>query len=69
MNEQGRCILHVTVQADGSTRDVSLRQSTGYSRLDEACMHALFPGKFIPATENGKPVEITVQIPIDWSLH
>jgi protein TonB len=69
LSEQGRCLLNVTVQADGSTRDVSLVQSSGYPRLDEACLHALFPGKFIPATENGKPVEITVQIPIDWSLH
>ena len=69
LDEEGRCIVNVTVQADGTTRDVSLVQSTGYSRLDEACLHALFPGKFIPATENGKPVEITVQIPIDWSLH
>jgi len=68
LDEEGQCIVNVTVQADGTTRDVSLVQSTGYLRLDEACLHALFPGKFIPATENGKPVEITVQIPIDWSL-
>jgi periplasmic protein TonB len=69
LGEQGRCLVKVPVQADGSTRDVSLAQSSGYPRLDEACLRALFPGKFIPATENGKPVERTVTIPIVWSLH
>jgi protein TonB len=69
LREQGRCKVNVTIQADGSTRDVSIAQSTGHPRLDQACLRALFPGKFIPATENGKPVEISVVIPIVWSLH
>lgn len=69
LGEHGRCLVKVTVQADGSTRDVSLAQSSGYPRLDEACLRALFPGKFIPATENGKPVARTVTIPIVWLLH
>lgn len=68
-HEQGRCLVNVTVQADGSTRDVSIAKSSGFPRLDQACLNALFPGKFIPATENGKPVERTVVIPIVWLLH
>jgi hypothetical protein len=36
LGEHGRCLVKVTVQADGSTRDVSLAQSSGYPRLDEA---------------------------------
>jgi periplasmic protein TonB len=69
LGEQGRCFVNVTIQADGTTRDVSLARSSGHPRLDEACLRALFPGKFIPATENGIPVEKTVVIPIVWSLH
>ena len=65
---EGRCFVNVTVQIDGSTRDVSIAKSSGFPRLDQACLNALFPGKFIPATEDGKPVERRVVIPIVWSL-
>jgi protein TonB len=68
-HEEGRCFVNVTVQTDGSTRDVSIAKSSGYPRLDQACLNALYPGKFIPATEDGKPVERRVVIPIVWSLH
>ena len=67
-HEEGRCLMNVTIQADGNTRDVSIKQSTRFPLLDKACLDALFPGKFIPATEDGKPIEVTVVIPIIWSL-
>ncbi|MHB8477869.1 MAG: TonB family protein [Steroidobacteraceae bacterium] len=40
LSEQGRSMLNVTVQLDGRTPEVSLLQSTGYSRLDQACQRA-----------------------------
>jgi periplasmic protein TonB len=61
--------VKVTIEPDGSTRDVAITKSSGYPRLDQACLRALFPGKFIPMTEDGKPIEVTVVIPIVWSVH
>jgi periplasmic protein TonB len=68
LREQGRCVVNITIGADGNTRDPSIKQSTGYPRLDEACLQVFVPGHLIPATEDGKPVEVTVGIPVVWHL-
>jgi len=68
-HEQGRCLVKITIQTDGKTRDASITQSTGFPRLDQACLQALVPGHLIPATEDGRPVEVTREIPIVWTLN
>jgi protein TonB len=52
-NEEGRCIVKLTVAADGRIVDQSIESSTGFPRLDEACL---------------KPIEMTATIPIVWKL-
>ena len=56
LNEEGLCKVRLTVDADGSVHDVSITQSTGYPRLDEACLEAFVHGGLLPATEDGKPI-------------
>jgi hypothetical protein len=36
--------------------------------LDEACLKAVHGQRMLPATEEGKPVEKQVSIPIVWKL-
>jgi len=67
-NEEGRCIVTVTVSADGRISAESLQQSSGFPRLDEACLKAVHGQRMIPATEEGRPVEKTVALPIVWKL-
>jgi periplasmic protein TonB len=67
-NEEGRCTVQVTVAADGRITNESIQQSSGFPRLDEACLKGVHGQKVIPATEDGKPVEKTVSIPIVWKL-
>ena len=67
-NEEGRCTVKVTVAADGRITSESIEQSSGFPRLDEACLKGVHGQKVIPATEDGKPVEKTVSIPIVWKL-
>jgi protein TonB len=66
--EQGRCIVAVTVGVDGWLKDASIQQSTGYPRLDQACLDAVAGGHLIPATENGLAVEKKISLPMVWSL-
>src|ERR1700691_1998786 len=66
--EQGRCIVSVTVAADGSLKDASIQQSTGYPRLDKACLDAVAGGRLIPATEDGVPIEKQIPLPMVWTL-
>jgi protein TonB len=67
-NEEGRCIVQMTVAADGRVAAETLQQSSGFPRLDEACLKAVHGQRMLPATEEGKPIEKTVSIPIVWKL-
>lgn len=67
-NEEGRCIVKVTVATDGRISNESIETSSGHPRLDEACLKGVHGQRVIPATEDGKPVEKTVSIPIVWKL-
>jgi protein TonB len=67
-NEEGRCIVLMTVSADGRITNESIQTSSGFPRLDEACLKGVHGQRMRPATEDGKPVEKTVSIPIVWKL-
>jgi TonB family protein len=68
LREEGVCKVKLTVTADGTVRDMSLTVSTGYPRLDQACLEAFVHGGLLPATEDGKPITTTLEIPITWTL-
>jgi protein TonB len=67
-NEEGRCIVQMTVAADGRITNESIQTSSGFPRLDEACLKGVHGQRMKPATEAGKPIEKTVSIPIVWKL-
>jgi len=67
-NEEGRCLVKMTVAADGRVTDATIQQSSGFPRLDEACLKGVKGQRMLPATEDGKPVETTATVPIVWKL-
>src|ERR1700684_927470 len=67
-NEEGRCIVQVTVTADGRITNETIQQTSGFPRLDEACLKGVHGQHMKPATEDGKPVETTASLPIRWKL-
>jgi len=67
-NEEGRCIVMMTVAADGRITNATIQTSSGFPRLDEACLKGVKDQRMKPATEDGKPVETTVALPIQWKL-
>jgi periplasmic protein TonB len=66
--EEGRCIVTITVAADGRITNAAIQQSSGFPRLDEACLKGVKDQRVKPATEDGKPVETTIGLPIVWKL-
>lgn len=66
--EEGRCIVEMTVGADGVIKNEKIQTSSGFPRLDEACLKGVHGQRMMPATEEGKPVEKIVSIPIQWKL-
>jgi protein TonB len=66
--EQGRCVVQITVDVAGQVTRASLQSTTGFRRLDDACLNAVRGVRMLPATEDGKPVERTTALPIVWTL-
>jgi len=66
--EEGKVILRVLVQADGSAGAVEIRSSSGFPMLDEAARSAVQTWRFNPATSDGKPVAEWYLVPIFFKL-
>jgi protein TonB len=67
-NEEGSCKVKITVGADGKINDQSIETSTGFPRLDDACLKAVKGQRMQPALQDGKPIEYTGLLPITWKL-
>ena len=55
-HEEGRCILAFYINTDGSVAAAQLLKSSGYSRLDIACIEAAIDVPLLPAIVDGTPV-------------
>lgn len=68
MGEQGRVLLRVLVNADGSAAQVELKHSSGSSRLDQAALAAVRRWRFVPAKQGSQAIAAWVQVPISFTL-
>lgn len=68
MREEGRVLLDVHIQPDGSVSEVKLRESSGHRRLDDAARNAVARWRFVPATRGGKPIAFWYVQPVVFSL-
>jgi TonB family protein len=68
LHEQGVCKVKMSVGADGAIRDIKLTLSTGFARLDDACLQAFAQGGLLPAIVDGKPIDASIEIPITWKI-
>ena len=67
-NEEGTCRVQMHVSASGAITDASIQQTSGFPRLDEACLKGVQGQRMLPATEDGKPIDTVVVLPIKWKL-
>lgn len=67
-NEQGTVLLWVKVDAAGNPIVLTLRQTSGYPRLDRAALVAVRHWKFHPAAVAGIAVESEVAVPVRFEL-
>lgn len=68
LGEQGKVMLEVHVQPDGSASKVSLAKSSGFPRLDEAAVDAVKRWRFVPAKQGNDNVAQVVIIPMPFVL-
>lgn len=64
----GEVMLLVTVDAEGSVRDVQVEKSTPPGVFDAATLEAARRWRFAPLLEEGKPVQGQVRVPVTFEL-
>jgi TonB family protein len=64
--EQGICIVHLFVGADGATSAATISQSTGFVELDKNCLFAAQEAPFVPAKQNGAAIGAWTNIIMVW---
>lgn len=66
---EGKTVIEVEVLADGTVGSAQVKQGVpGHPELDRAAVEAVMNWKFEPATRDGKPVGMTVNIPLEFRL-
>jgi TonB family protein len=64
---KGEVVLEVVVRRDGTVTDVKLLRKLG-AGLDERAIQAVRQWRFAPATRHGTPVDVIVEIAVEFNL-
>ncbi len=65
---QGQVLLLVIVSKQGTVKKVTISKSSGHQVLDKSALKTVKQWHFYPGTKDGKPVEMSVTIPIRFNL-
>lgn len=68
LGQEGLVVLSVKVSREGAPDSVAIKQSSGFSLLDEAAARAVRRWKFHPAKIGTLPIESVVEVPIRFQL-
>ncbi|BAO81399.1 periplasmic protein TonB, links inner and outer membranes [Serpentinimonas raichei] len=68
LGEQGRVLLRVRIEADGSASAAQIYASSGFVRLDQAAQQAVLRWRFVPGTRNGEAQAMWFLVPIHFVL-
>lgn len=66
--EQGTVLLRLLIDTDGRVAQVSIAQSSGFDRLDQAALQAAKSWRWQPMIRDGQPVEVRGVMPIPFVL-
>jgi len=68
LGEQGRVVLRVLIEMDGSASRAELASSSGFSRLDEAARLAVLRWRYVPGKRGGRPEAMWFNVPVNFVL-
>ena len=68
LGEQGVTVLAFHIAVDGSIKDITVANSSGSERLDNAAMSCAASWRYTPAIEAGHPVEVPWKAQVQWQL-
>ncbi|WP_240635883.1 energy transducer TonB [Caldimonas tepidiphila] len=68
MGETGRVVVRLMIDEAGRPQNITVQQSSGFARLDEASLAAVREARFRPYTEGGQPRAAWALIPFVYQL-
>lgn len=68
LGEQGRVVLRVRIEPDGTASAAEVRTSSGYERLDRAALEAVLRWRYVPGRRDGVPEAMWFLVPIQFVL-
>jgi TonB family protein len=66
---EGTTQIKFRIGTDGRIKDLAVAVSSGDAGLDQASIDCATSWRYVPATQNGQPVEVEWKARINWSLH
>jgi len=67
--EQGTVLLRLLIGSDGRVSEISIAQSSGFPRLDQAALQAVRTWRWQPTIRDGQPVEVRGIYSMPFALH
>ncbi|WP_293660391.1 energy transducer TonB [Rhodoferax sp. OV413] len=66
--ETGRVVVRVFIAADGQASQASVKQSSGFDRLDQASVENALKWRYVPGKRDGVAQGMWFDVPFNWQL-
>lgn len=68
LGEQGKVVIRVLIDVDGSAQQAEVLQSSGFERLDQAALKTVLGWRFVPGKRGGVAEAMWFNIPLNFVL-
>ena len=68
LGEQGKVVVRVLIDTDGTAKNAEIRQSSGFERLDLAALATVQRWRYVPGKRGGVPEAMWFNVPINFVM-
>jgi protein TonB len=68
LGEQGKVVVRVLIDADGTAQKAEIKQSSGFDRLDQSALNTVLRWRYLPAKRAGVAQAMWFNVPISFLL-
>ena len=68
LGEQGKVVVRVFIEVDGTAARAEVRQSSGFERLDQTAVQTVLRWRYVPGKRAGVPEAMWFNVPINFVL-
>ncbi len=68
LGEQGKVVVRVYIEVDGTASRAEVRQSSGFERLDQTALQTVQRWRYVPGKRAGVPEAMWFNVPINFVL-